>query len=150
MDDAVGRVVVRRIQQMRLPAVRAIEHDGEGTSLMELWKEFSKIIVVDVVSSGSTPGTIRRFNAVRAPLSRDILPTGTHMFGLNAAIELTRVLGQLPADLIVYGVEGKSFAYGERLSPEVHRVIPQLVDRLVQEAYELDLRVHPDMVLPTT
>lgn len=69
-DDVVGRVVVRRIQQMRLSSVRAIEHDGEGTSLMELWEEFSKVVVVDALSSGSAPGTIRRFNTIREPLPR--------------------------------------------------------------------------------
>ena len=37
-DDSVGRIVVRRIKRRNPPFLRAIEHDGEGTSLMELWR----------------------------------------------------------------------------------------------------------------
>jgi hydrogenase maturation protease len=44
---------------------------------------------------------------------------GTHAFGLATAVELARVLGQLPKRLTVVGIEAASFAQGTTLSPEV-------------------------------
>lgn len=43
------------------------------------------------------------------------------------AIELARTLKQLPAKLIIYGIEGKHFAFGMGLSPEVEQATAEVV-----------------------
>jgi len=57
----------------------------------------------------------------------------THAFGLQEAIELSRVLQQLPKRLVIYGIEGKSFAIGERLSKEVSQALSQAVARILED-----------------
>jgi len=42
-------------------------------------------------------------------------------------------LGRLPS-LIVYGIEGKSFASGDALSLEVEAAVEEVVDRVLEEA----------------
>jgi hydrogenase maturation protease len=133
-DDSAGRAAVHRIQEMEISSLHALEHDGDGASLMDLWKEFRSVIVVDAVSSGSNPGTIHRFDPRYQSLPARIAQGSTHAFGLHEAVELARVLGQLPSRLIVYGIEGKSFAWGGELSPEVRRALPDLIDCVLQEA----------------
>ena len=64
-DDSVGRIVVRMIKRRNLPFLRAIEHEGEGTSLMELWRDAGSVIVVDAVTSGSVTGTVHRFDPAK-------------------------------------------------------------------------------------
>jgi hydrogenase maturation protease len=49
---------------------------------------------------------------------------------VSDAIELTRALGRLPAQLEVYAIEGESFAAGDRLSPAVERAVEELAARL--------------------
>ena len=45
----------------------------------------------------------------------------THVFGVGEAIELARVLEQLPPILIVYAIEGENFSTGIGLTSKVER-----------------------------
>jgi hypothetical protein len=49
-----------------------------------------------------------------------------------AAIGFGRALGALPARLVVYGVEARDTAEGDRLSPQVEDAVRGLVDRLAR------------------
>jgi hydrogenase maturation protease len=133
-DDSVGRIVVRRIKRRNLPFLRAIEHEGEGTSLMELWKGADHVIVVDAVSTGRATGTIHRFDALLQSLPGQIFNVSTHAFGLVEAVELARALKQLPARLVVFGIEGRQFKVGAKPSAGVQDAVPFVVGRVLEEA----------------
>jgi hydrogenase maturation protease len=132
-DDSVGRIIARRIQRRR-PAFRVVEHSGEASSLMELWRGAGTVFVVDCVRSGFAAGTIRRFDATRKPLPGRIFPISTHGFGLLEAVELARALKQLPKRLIIYGIEGTAYGNGGNLSPAVAKAVPQAARRVLEEA----------------
>jgi len=125
-DDALGIVVARRVKARNPAQVTIVEQSGEGAALLEAWQDASSVIVVDAMNSGARPGTIQRFDAHTEPLPGRTFPCSTHAFGLLEAMELARVLGKLPQRLIVYGVEGKSFAPGEGLSAEVEQAADEL------------------------
>jgi hydrogenase maturation protease len=123
-DDAVGLVVARAIQARRLPQVSILEATGEGTALFEVWKEADNVILIDAVTSQAPAGTIHQLDAQAGPISPSFFALSTHAFGVAEAIELARILGNLPARLIVYGIEGKHFVAGINLLPEVERAAP--------------------------
>lgn len=131
-DDALGIVVARRLKARNPVRTTVIEQSGEGAALLEAWQDASTVIVVDAMNSVAQPGSIRRFDAHSEPLPSRIFPCSTHAFSLLEAIELARVLGLLPRRLIVYGVQGKSFAPGEGLSAEVEHAAVVL-ERLLAE-----------------
>lgn len=131
-DDAVGPIVVRRIKR-RLPILAAVEHSGEGASLVELWKRAGAVIVIDCVCSGAAPGTIHRFDANRQSLPGQAFRTSTHGFGLGEAVEMARALGRLPRRLVIYGIEGKAFGNGRKLSAAVDRAVPTAVRNVLKE-----------------
>jgi hydrogenase maturation protease len=122
------------IKRRNLPFLRTIEHEGEGTSLMELWRGAGPVIVVDAITSGSVPGTVRRFDVLLESLPGQIFNVSTHAFGLVEAVELARALKQLPARLVVFGIEGKRFKVGAKPSGEVQKAVPDVVDRVLEEA----------------
>ena len=132
-DDGVGLIVARRLGEMALPGVTVLEQSGEGTALMEAWGDASHIIVVDAVLSGVEPGTIHRLEATGQSLPDFFSGHSTHAFGLAEAIELARQLDRLPVQLVVYGIEGKSFELGRGLSPEVEAAAEILAERISQE-----------------
>ncbi len=101
---------------------------------MELWAGAGTVIVVDAVASGGETGMVLRFDASRQTLPVQFNIGSTHAFGLGEAIELARALNQLPRRLIVFGIEGKRFDVGSKLSTEVKRIIPRVVERLLKEA----------------
>ena len=130
-DDAVGLVVARHLKEAAPAHVRVLEESGEGTALIELWKGAETVILIDAVHSGAKPGTVRRFDAHGQPIPTRFFHYSTHAFGVAEAIELARVLGQLPPRLFVYGIEGKTFEAGLGLSPEVEKAAQEVVERVL-------------------
>ena len=132
-DDGVGRVVARRLRELEMPAVQVREESGEGAALMEAWQEAMAVILVDAARSGAAPGTIHRFDVSRVPVPSRFFHYSTHAFSVAEAVELARALNQLPSRIILYGIEGRDFAAGERLSSEVAAAAEELVRRIRQE-----------------
>jgi hydrogenase maturation protease len=132
-DDAAGLEVVRRLRLAHPPGVILIEEEGEPASLIEAWSTADEALVIDGVSSGSTPGRLHRFDATEAPLPAEVFNPSTHSLGLPEAVELGRELDRLPGRLIVYGIEGENFEAGEGLTEAVQKTVAKLVMDLYRE-----------------
>lgn len=132
-DDGAGVTVARQLAGRVPPDIEVLEESGEGTALVEAWQGATFVFVVDAIRSGASPGTIHRFDACREHLAGQ-LHRSTHAFGLSGAIELARALNELPAHLVVYGIEGQDFTPGEGLSPAVQKAIPCTAERILSEA----------------
>ena len=92
-DDGAGIVAARKIAAQRLPGVRVAEMNGEGTSLVEAWKNSPSVLLVDAVSSGAVPGTIHRFEAQAGPLPTGLEHHSSHSFGVAEAVEVALKAG---------------------------------------------------------
>jgi hydrogenase maturation protease len=134
-DDAVGLAAARMLREMQLPGVKVLELDGDLTGLLEGWQGATKVIVIDAVTSKSAAGAIFRFVAHEDPLPQKMFATccSCHAFGVAQQIEIARSLNQLPPCLIVYGIEGKDFTLGSKISPEVQQALPRLVEQIRQD-----------------
>jgi hydrogenase maturation protease len=128
-DDAVGIHIARDLGKRKAEHMIVKEQSGEGTSLMEAWKDYSRVLIVDAVSSGSPPGSIHRLDASETIPSK-FFSCSTHNFGVAEAIELARTLNQLPEHLQLYGIEGKDFEPGEILSAEVASVVEEVANEI--------------------
>ena len=106
---------------------------GEGTRLLESWRNADAVILIDAVQSGARPGTVHRLEAVEQPVPRALLRCSTHAFGIAEAIELARALRQLPPRLVIYGIEGQTFAAGAGLSVAVAQAVPEVIARVWHE-----------------
>jgi len=131
-DDAVGPIVLDRISGLPIGEVVLVESVGDATHLLETWRDTRLAIVVDAVVSGGVPGTIMRIDA-RVGLPSSWRSASTHLVGVGEAIELGRVLGTLPDELIVYGVEIGSVEPGVALSPPIADAAVRLAGMLVDE-----------------
>ena len=60
---------------------------------------------------------IHTIDAERRALPAELFRGSTHLIGLAEAIELGRALDQLPARLLVVGIEGASFTAGAAADP---------------------------------
>jgi len=123
-DDGIGPAVA---EALSLPGVEILIHHGEGTDLMARWQDRDQVVAIDATVSGAPAGTLRVWDAVAAPLPAGLFPKGSHQFGLAEAIELSRLLGRLPAALTVIGIEGGDFSAGQGLTPTVAAALPDAV-----------------------
>ncbi len=132
-DDGAGLVVAQLLKPQVRKSCVVLEHSGEGASLMELWKGFDRVIVVDAVRAGGEPGTVHRLDAALQPLAAAMFRDSTHAFSLIEAVEMSRALNQLPQTLIVYGIEGQDFATGIGLSPAAEAAARKVAQRVLAE-----------------
>ena len=132
-DDGVGPWVADRLRERGLPAV---EHSGEGAGLIEAWSGVARVIVVDATASGNAAGACCRLDAVVEVLPSQFFRYSSHLFGLAEAIATARTLGRLPPSLIVHGIEGADFGFGDELTPVVAEAAETVVQRIIDELAE--------------
>ncbi|MCX6641655.1 MAG: hydrogenase maturation protease [bacterium] len=133
-DDGVGKLIARQVRAALLREADVLEMDGESAELIAAWQQTDRAILIDAMRSGQPVGTIVRFDASIKPLPQEFARVGsTHSFGVAEAIELSRTLGTLPRQVIVFGIEGESFENFKPLSPEVAAAIPEVIKRILKE-----------------
>lgn len=130
-DDGVGRLIARRVRAGVPPQIPVLEESGEGAALIEAWRGAEMVILCDAVRSGAEPGTIHRLEADHLPIPTGFFHYSTHAFSVAEAVELARVLGQLPPHLLIFGIEGADFAAGTELSPPVEQAAQQVIREIL-------------------
>jgi hydrogenase maturation protease len=133
-DDAVGVIVAQRLRQRLTADVPILQTTGDPGFLMEAWQTAETVILIDAAHAGTAPGMIHRFDAHESPLPANTFRYSTHALGIPEAIELARALGDIPPQLIVYGIEAKDFTAGTGLSVPVEQAANKLVDLLCSSA----------------
>lgn len=118
-DDGVGIAVARRLKNRLPESVKIIEQSGEAASLMEAWQGAESVIVIDAISSGAPPGTVRRVDLTTAEIPAGLCRSSSHHFGVAEAVGLARELKRLPARLVLIGIEGEDFSEGTECSEKV-------------------------------
>ena len=91
------------------------------------------VFVFDAVYSGGTAGAVYRLDAVKESLADDLFQLSTHKMGIVEAVELSRVLNQLPPELILYGIAGQNFGQGQGLSLPCKRSALNVIRRVLVE-----------------
>jgi hydrogenase maturation protease len=138
-DDGAGVEVARRLRGRAGDGFEVRELRGDPAGLLDVWGGREAVVLVDTMRSGASPGTFRRLDASHEalPARQRHGPSSTHAAGLAETIELARVLGALPARVIVYAVEGLRYDVGARLSDELEAIVPTLAERVLREARSL-------------
>lgn len=132
-DDAVGRLTARQIASRAPASVAVHESTGEALSLMELWGNADRVILVDAAEPSGAPGSVERHDASEHALPSDCFHTSTHAFSVADGIEMARALGQLPGTVIVYGIEGETFDHGAQLTSAAARGVEEAATRILAE-----------------
>jgi hydrogenase maturation protease len=130
LDDGVGIHIGRILVTLPLPAHVRVEFAPQlGFDLLDAVAGAERIVLVDAMSTGRTPGTcvsleghaIERYNSGAS---------ASHSISIAELMELAQRLApeRDPATLHFVGVEGILFTeYGTQLSPEVEAAIPEAV-----------------------
>jgi len=132
-DDGAGIAAVRRLRQLRMDGVVFVECTGDLTTLPNIWQGYNRVILIDAMHWGQKPGEVLRFDASRYLPPSEVRFASTHAFGLVETLALAQALNQLPPSLLLYGIEGKDFADGEGLSPEVEMAVADVVHYIQQD-----------------
>jgi hydrogenase maturation protease len=135
-DDAVGLEVVRRISaRAAAVGIAVCEQEGEALGVLAQWEHAAAVVLVDAIHSGAPAGNVHRVDASHAAIPARLgSSSSTHAIGVAEAVELARAIGRLPAQVILYGIEGAVFDTGATLSAQVRAAIEETAEAVLEEA----------------
>jgi hydrogenase maturation protease len=141
-DDAVGPMVAEQVVRDGTD-VTLLGPFSDPLDLLGHWDRADLVVLIDATRSGARAGTLHVVEldteipaSIESSVEHTLGPTSTHGIGVTGVLRLARAIDQAPRRVVVIGIEGYSFEYGEGLSPEVARSVPEAVRRvrdLIQE-----------------
>lgn len=131
-DDGVGLVAADELRKRDLPDVTIYQYTALDLGLLWSFRKASKVVIVDALRSGASPGTIQTYSI--APRSEPLtkLPS-LHTLQLYDLFDLARQTGQDLCPVVIVGIEPKDTGPGEGLTNEVVARLPDLVETVTKE-----------------
>lgn len=129
-DDGVGIAAVRQCEELfcHNEAVDVVELGTAGLSLLDIVGGYNRLILLDAMISGSSPGTVHILDETE--LTGTVHLGAGHEADLITTLALGRKLAAapLPEDIHIVAVEVNDIAaFSESLSPEVQAAIPNVL-----------------------
>jgi len=126
-DDGIGPAVIARLQtETSLPDVDLLDGGTDGLALMDYMQGYERVLIVDAVNMGTSPGDIRIFSPQDAVLSVSSDALSTHGFGLAEVVALMDKLN-MRVNLKILGIQAKDVSFGEGFSPELEGKIDDVL-----------------------
>jgi hydrogenase maturation protease len=142
-DDGAGLQVVHELRSVVGDQIRIVDCRGGVAELLDLWEGLERVYVVDAILSGRAPGSWLRVPVGDQPLPSSLSGTSTHGLSLASAVALGQILGRMPKQLVVYGIEAARFEPGAKISPPVLLGVREVVRALTEELTRTGLLAPP-------
>ena len=114
------------------PGVEVVEGGTDGFGLIHVVTRADRLILIDAVKGGETPGSVYRFDLEECRPFPDLYKTSVHQISILEVLSLLGLIGSPPRTTII-GVEPKSLQMGMELSPEVEAQIPKVINLVKEE-----------------
>jgi hydrogenase maturation protease len=133
-DEGIGCHVAHALEEIPLTDVQIID-GGTCPDVLQFLEDTDKLIIVDAVKGGGTPGQIYRFHLEDITLEQKPC-LSLHDVGLMESSKLMQVchpdfIGI--SEAVIIGVEPKEINWGLELSPELQGKMPQIIDTILAE-----------------
>ncbi|WP_376791233.1 hydrogenase maturation protease [Thermoflexus sp.] len=130
-DDGVGLWVAQYFQAHGWPPLKVFPLGvPDPVALAQAWAGAEIAWIVDAAVAEVPPGTILRIRGEDLLTDRRERWLSTHGLALREAIIFARMLEASPSRMVVYGIVGRDFRYGEGLTPDVEASARRLIRRL--------------------
>jgi hydrogenase maturation protease len=133
-DEGIGCHVVHALEGIPLPDVKIID-GGTCPDVPQILEDADKLVIVDAVKGGGTPGQIYRFHLEDITLEQKPF-LSLHDVGLVDSLMLMQLwhpdfIGI--GEAVVIGIEPVEINWGLELSPELQEKMPQIIDAILAE-----------------
>ena len=133
-DDALGNRTISALEKRyRFPAqVRLLDGGTLGLDLLPRLEGVDKLLVIDALQMGAEPGKVFRLEGEEVPRAF-ANKLSVHQMGLQDLLAVAELMGQLPAQLVVWGAQAGSIEMGMELSPQVTSAMPEVMAGVERE-----------------
>jgi len=132
-DEGVGIHLIQRLaDKVNSTNIKLIDGGTTPDILSLVDDNTDKLIIVDAAVASDKPGTIYRFDIADLD-SGAPSPMSLHELGLVNSLKIMNLFGNCPKEVAIIGVEPKIIDYGLKLSPELEKKMPQLMELVLNE-----------------
>jgi len=129
-DEGIGCHVAHALEEIPLPDTKIID-GGTCPDVLQFIEDTDKLIIVDAVKGGGTPGQIYRFHLEDITLEQKPF-LSLHDVGLVDNLMLMQLWHNI-SEAVIIGVEPREINWGLELSPELQEKMPQIIDTILSE-----------------
>lgn len=132
-DEGIGPRVVEILRKDYVfePQIEIIDGGTLGLDLLPYIERYNKIIIVDVVDFGKEPGFIKSLKGEEIP---PYLKTklSVHHVGVQDLLEVARLMGYMPEELVFVGIQPESIDLGLDLTPLMAGKLNELIEEVLK------------------
>jgi hydrogenase maturation protease len=139
-DDGLGPQVVMKLNQTKLPPhVDVMDLGTSGMDIIHYSRNYDRIIFIDAVKLGKSPGTVYRIEPREVKETEDedlrrMIYTSMHEVDLENVIAVGRRLGDMPKDILIIGCEPEDTSTMKiGLTEKVNSAVPKIIELILQE-----------------
>jgi hydrogenase maturation protease len=129
-DEGIGCHVVHALEGIPLLDVKIID-GGTCPDMLQLLEDIDKLVIVDAVRGGGTPGQIYRFHLEDITLEQKPF-LSLHDVGLVDSLMLMQLWHNI-GEAVIIGIEPREIDWGLELSLELQEKMPQIIDAVLSE-----------------
>jgi len=135
-DEGIGCHVVHAMEGIPLPLPDVEIIDG-GTcpDVLQLLGDAEKLVIVDAVKGGGTPGQIYRFHLEDITLEQRPL-LSLHDMYLVDSLKLMQLWHNI-SEAVIVGVEPGEIGWGLELSSKLQERMPEIIDAILAELNDM-------------
>lgn len=133
-DDSVGIRVINELQRrFRFPEnVELLDGGTSGIELLSYIVNRDYLIIVDAIKSDLPPGTVVKVEGEDVP-AKFMTRISPHQLGLSDLLATATLTGELPKQMVLFGIEPKLVALGLEMTDEVQAGFEKLLGVVVDE-----------------
>ncbi|BCS53496.1 HyaD/HybD family hydrogenase maturation endopeptidase [Geobacter sp. SVR] len=143
-DDGVGVKAVQKLTcEYRFPPVVDIMDGGTlGLDILPRLEGIERLIVVDAVETGGAPGTLVRLTGEEIPLALET-KISPHQMGLKDLLTVSQLMGHMPQEMVLIGVQPGNIGMDTELTPEVEAQLDAMVALILSELEQWGYAAEP-------
>jgi len=135
-DDGVSAAVLEQLKEHVLPGsgVDLLDGGTAGLDCALLWQGYDNLILIDAADMGLPSGQWRSFTPEDMQLDDSGMRSigAVHSAGLREALVLGRALGNLPDQVVIFGIQPETIEFGMGISSRMQEVLPHVREAVLQ------------------
>jgi hydrogenase maturation protease len=137
-DDGIGVRVIEELQKQQIfkdnENIELVDGGTSGVDLVFMLQNTCKAIIIDAVDAGQKIAQIVVFSPqeIKDFKKKIFKSYSLHDIDLAEAFELVKNLN-LPTAIKIIGIKPKKIGYGDKLTPEIEKQIPDIITKVKEE-----------------
>lgn len=130
-DEGFGVRCVEALQRGYVfePEIRLVDGGTQGLYLLDLVQDADRLLILDAIDYGLTPGTLRVIEGDDVPRFLGAKKMSLHQTGFQEVLALAQLTGRYPSEVVLIGCQPEELEdYGGSLRPVVKQALQAAVD----------------------